>query len=213
VFPPALVEPCIKAGTSERGCCPECGAPWERVVEKTGTTTTEKTRQRGHSDKRGDGGALVTQNLDYAGGHGDNLRPVVTLGFRPTCQCSGLAIIGDQPSKPAQGKRSGIEYAADLALWKARLNSWWLHWEDLKPLYEAEPKTPCLILDPFAGRGTTAKVARDLGRDCVLVDRSHQYLVENATTYLELDKLKAWGQGGIPQDSNLEGLPMFKELS
>jgi len=29
-FPPALIEPCIKAGTSERGCCPECGAPWER---------------------------------------------------------------------------------------------------------------------------------------------------------------------------------------
>ena len=27
-FPPALVEPCIKAGTSERGCCPKCGAPW-----------------------------------------------------------------------------------------------------------------------------------------------------------------------------------------
>jgi hypothetical protein len=34
-YPPALVEPCIKAGTSERGVCPECGAPWERVVEKT----------------------------------------------------------------------------------------------------------------------------------------------------------------------------------
>ena len=35
-FPPALVEPCIKAGTSERGACPECGAPWARVVESTG---------------------------------------------------------------------------------------------------------------------------------------------------------------------------------
>jgi len=33
-FPQALVEPCIKAGTSERGCCPECGAPWHRVIEK-----------------------------------------------------------------------------------------------------------------------------------------------------------------------------------
>ena len=32
-YPPALVEPCIKAGTSEHGVCPECGAPWERVVE------------------------------------------------------------------------------------------------------------------------------------------------------------------------------------
>jgi hypothetical protein len=33
-FPPKLIEPAIKAGTSERGVCPECGAPWERVVER-----------------------------------------------------------------------------------------------------------------------------------------------------------------------------------
>jgi DNA modification methylase len=32
VFPTALVSRCIKAGTSERGCCPECGAPWERLT-------------------------------------------------------------------------------------------------------------------------------------------------------------------------------------
>jgi DNA modification methylase len=31
VFPPALVEPCLLAGTSERGCCPVCGAPWRRA--------------------------------------------------------------------------------------------------------------------------------------------------------------------------------------
>ncbi len=35
-FPPALVEPCILAGTSERGCCPKCGKPWERIIEPTG---------------------------------------------------------------------------------------------------------------------------------------------------------------------------------
>lgn len=29
-MPPALVEPCVKAGTSEKGCCPACGAPWKR---------------------------------------------------------------------------------------------------------------------------------------------------------------------------------------
>ena len=29
-FPEKLVEPCILAGTSERGCCPQCGAPWRR---------------------------------------------------------------------------------------------------------------------------------------------------------------------------------------
>ena len=35
-FPPKLPEIAIKAGTSEKGCCPECGAPWRRVVEAKG---------------------------------------------------------------------------------------------------------------------------------------------------------------------------------
>jgi DNA modification methylase len=34
VFPPKLIEPCILAGTSAKGACAECGAPWRRVVEK-----------------------------------------------------------------------------------------------------------------------------------------------------------------------------------
>lgn len=32
-FPQALITPCILAGTSGRGCCAKCGAPYERVVE------------------------------------------------------------------------------------------------------------------------------------------------------------------------------------
>ena len=33
-FPIQLVEPMILASTSEKGVCPECGAPWKRVVNK-----------------------------------------------------------------------------------------------------------------------------------------------------------------------------------
>lgn len=33
-FPEELVEICIKAGASERGCCASCGTPWVRAVEK-----------------------------------------------------------------------------------------------------------------------------------------------------------------------------------
>jgi len=35
-FPEELARRCIAAGTSERGKCPECGAPWVRVIERTG---------------------------------------------------------------------------------------------------------------------------------------------------------------------------------
>jgi len=33
-FPPKLIEPCVKAGTSAGGCCPECGAPWQRITKE-----------------------------------------------------------------------------------------------------------------------------------------------------------------------------------
>ncbi|MDA1258798.1 MAG: site-specific DNA-methyltransferase, partial [Chloroflexi bacterium] len=37
-YPPKLVEPCIKAGTSEHGVCAECGAPFERGETPTRST-------------------------------------------------------------------------------------------------------------------------------------------------------------------------------
>lgn len=39
-FPSELPEICIKAGTSEKGVCPHCGAPWEREDVSTGLRTT-----------------------------------------------------------------------------------------------------------------------------------------------------------------------------
>ena len=50
-FPEKLVEPCILAGTSEWGCCPECGAPWERVVERE--SGYEGGRRHDSLEKRG----------------------------------------------------------------------------------------------------------------------------------------------------------------
>ena len=72
-FPPKLVEPCIRAGTSERGCCPECGAPWERVVERTSMEGALGPKGR------------VTRTQCS----GTVIKPATskTIGFRPTCAC------------------------------------------------------------------------------------------------------------------------------
>lgn len=40
-FPPKLVEPCLLAGTSEKGCCSICGKPWARIEKLIGSKTTE----------------------------------------------------------------------------------------------------------------------------------------------------------------------------
>lgn len=77
-FPPKLIEPCILAGTSPRAC-EICGAPWERVVEKT-------PNNKGYS-KKGPGGR---KNV-YEKHHG-TLSTVArwdttTTGWQPTCSC------------------------------------------------------------------------------------------------------------------------------
>lgn len=50
-WPPELVRPMIRAGTSARGVCPACGAPWARVVEKIGKSlpVEERYGRTGHN--------------------------------------------------------------------------------------------------------------------------------------------------------------------
>ena len=85
VFPPDLIRPMIQAGTSERGCCPQCGAPWERVVER------ERTFESG-SGKAGNLPLGKNGPGLQGGGETVDIRrgPVVhatTIGWRPTCDC------------------------------------------------------------------------------------------------------------------------------
>ncbi len=95
-FPPKLIEPCIKAGTSEKGCCPECGAPWVREVEKQenihpGSSHTHLADlSRGNAQTRADGtpaGTIMRER--YQAGHAPK-----TTGWSPSCDCNAL------PSKP-----------------------------------------------------------------------------------------------------------------
>jgi len=87
-FPPDLILPMILAGTSAKGCCPGCGAPWERVVERINTSSYEYHKEKGlsgYSKAYGDKGG--NQGLNYGGGHKDNVNESKTIGWRPTCTC------------------------------------------------------------------------------------------------------------------------------
>ena len=86
-FPPALIEPCIKAGTSERGCCPECGAPWVRQ--------TERQDQGWDGSRYGERAVAATGGAKSGGtakstlgsNNGKLTGKTVTLGWRPSCDC------------------------------------------------------------------------------------------------------------------------------
>ena len=76
-FPEALVIPCILAGTSEKGCCPECGAPWERVVEKRVPEMRDaKSRYPGEH-------SIATRKYK----HNNSGPESITIGWKPTCGC------------------------------------------------------------------------------------------------------------------------------
>lgn len=102
-YPTKLVTPCILAGTSERGCCPECRAPWKRVVDRLrvptrpGTGTKIKvpngwdTGKGGHGSFHRDGRALVPEYRDAIEvGNRDPQRHVsrvVGETWLPGCKC------------------------------------------------------------------------------------------------------------------------------
>jgi len=87
-FPPDLVEPCIKAGTSEKGCCPTCGKPWERVVEKPEMPKVAAS----DLDRYGTGDAGVHRKVGQAYQDWRDANPNRTTGWRPACTCGGSPV-------------------------------------------------------------------------------------------------------------------------
>ena len=78
-MPEALVEPCILAGTSERGVCGQCVAPWGRVVERTQGEYQDCPKSEMSQIARGDRG---TANV----GKTELVPPRrTTTGWQPTC--------------------------------------------------------------------------------------------------------------------------------
>lgn len=126
-FPPALIEPCILAGTSEKGCCAKCGMPMDRIIEATALDG----RKAILGQLGPDGKALIGDNMIDAGVRGSfNAKKGVlakeTIGWSLSCQCNAET-------------------------------------------------TPCTVLDPFGGAGTTGLVADRLGRNAILIELNPGY--------------------------------------
>jgi hypothetical protein len=132
VFPEKLIEPCILAGTSEKGVCPECGAPWRRVTERT-VTGVRHVSPKDSNPNRNDGPDEPTSRLHTQ--YFDDQRR--TLSWIPSCGCVDWKKKDDMPG-------GGMVEA--------------------------------VVLDPFGGSGTTARVANRLSRRAILIDLNPEYL-------------------------------------
>jgi len=157
-MPPALVEPCIKAGTSERGCCPECGAAWERVVEKgeqvaCGHGDSKKYSLLGRSESSIFNTGTVAQST--------------TIGWRPGCLHYGgvdqwLEYEPNRDKDPEIDQRNEAIRAIRTLL--------------MEKFEQYENLVPCRVLDPFFGAGTVGLVSDRLARDCTGIDLSEEYV-------------------------------------
>ena len=75
-FPPALASRCIQAGTSERGCCAACGAPWARTTEVVWS-----------------GNDTPTQADNWRQDNGNTMQAVrETTGWQPSCACDAAVM-------------------------------------------------------------------------------------------------------------------------
>lgn len=190
-FPPALIEPCVKAGTSHRGCCPTCRAPWERVSAPTERYL--KFLGRSYHDHADDDGAGMMQH------RGENRQNALrkdggiigketeTIGWYPTCACDGLERLPPVPPSPriAAPDDAGEDWEpsdADKAELELRRTAWrvecakvYARWREMCRPAERMKTIPAVVLDPFGGAGTTGLVADRLGRDGHLIELSEAY--------------------------------------
>ena len=88
-FPEKLIEPCVKAGSSEKGCCPECGRPWKRITQ----VEYRKHRPSAGNDPRSRNEDRLADSRELYGSQGwrgnNLLREAKTVGWRRTCSHEG----------------------------------------------------------------------------------------------------------------------------
>lgn len=82
VWPPELVEPMIKASTSEAGCCPHCGQQWARVVEKG---DPKQSKFNANPVIPYDADSEMLQGTGATTLH--RVRETTLSGWRQTCSC------------------------------------------------------------------------------------------------------------------------------
>ena len=145
VFPEKLPKLCIKAATSEKGCCPKCGAPWARVISKHIEGELEDRPYCGKGQLRSNGteGGQGTQHSSL--GQQDKITRN-TISWKPTCTCGCSETIPCTVLDPFAGASTtllvarklnrqsiGYELSSDYCkLGKARLKNYMPLWEGVK---------------------------------------------------------------------------------
>ena len=108
-YPREIPRRAILAGTSARGCCPVCGAPWERLVDR------EFHQQGDVSAEKAAMGSV--KGLDNSNGWGDVPRGSVSVSTRdwsPSCNCGVVHAVPCTVLDPFIGSGTTVAVAQTL---------------------------------------------------------------------------------------------------
>lgn len=118
-FPPDLIEPCIKAGTSERGCCPDCGSPWTRIIERERVATrpgadtkTEGTEAAEHGNRDPQRHCTTTATTGWQAGCKCGREPIPCLVLDPFNGAGTTGLVARRLGQRYLGFEINPEYAA-----------------------------------------------------------------------------------------------------
>jgi len=111
VFPEELIEPCILAGTSQRGHCPKCGVRWSRQVERVISQSVECPKTQLAHEARG-GVGKPTGTVGKSGGGRIN-GYTTTMGWESNCDC-GVDPVQDIVLDPFMGSGTTAQVAQKL---------------------------------------------------------------------------------------------------
>ncbi len=180
-FPSEIPRRAILAGTSEKGVCAACGAPWQRVVEKRRATYDKVPDPTATTGRRG-------MNRERPGP-------------------SDSYVLGIPQRDLASMLRTAADGRVDEM--EAEFGSKWAHWtrtdqsgarvptfEDAVQIerllgitipFNGQPSgweascacdadiVPCTVIDPFFGSGTSGAVAQNLQRKWVGIELNAEY--------------------------------------
>lgn len=162
-FPPELVERAIRLASPHR-VCTRCGQPESRVVERTAQLNPERAQAR--------------RAMELAKEKG------VTPEHIRAIQATGICDAGKAQhwQTGAGGNSEEVQRLAAEA--KKMLGGYFREFTfPLRRTVRFSPECRCkqkfrpgVVLDPFAGSGTTPRVARELGRSALAFDHDAQHL-------------------------------------
>ncbi len=158
-FPEKLVEPCILAGTSAKGACPRCGAPWVRVVDRVVLPPADRKHNNEFKHDamttHGEGKSTLRDRVVRVPHDG-----ATETAYEEGTNANRIALL-----RQAARERGG-EYVNERET---------VGWEPGCDCDAGEP-VPCIVMDPFAGTGTVGRVCARLGRRFVGIELKADYV-------------------------------------